>query len=222
MSAPSVPTSYRVVRLALLGCPVVGKEPHLLVMMLRCLVAVSTGGHRWLLVTSDGDEACLRKQRRLSRTKGTRRVRSEEEHGRYLHWWDDTFPDASRQLYTPYGMSIVQALLGWPLRMNDMHEIEKAIHFWGCIMRHGRMLAALQSLYEGSTVRINNTGRLDTSHFSKTGLKQGCPLSPTLFGLFINGLHRYLKARCPEEDVHVNGVDKVSILGYADDFCVAG
>ena len=135
VSAPSVPTSYRVVRLALLGCPVVGKEPHLLVMMLRCLVAVSTGSHRWLLVTSEGDQACLRRQRRLSRTKCTRRVRIEEELGRYLHWWDDTFPDASRQLCRPYGMSIVQALLGWLLRMNDTHEIEKAKIVCNCLAK---------------------------------------------------------------------------------------
>ena len=92
---------------------------------------------------------------------------------------------------------------------------------WQALQRlgvHGRMLAALQSLYEGSTVRLNITGKLGGPHLSRTGLKQGCPISPTLFGLFIDGLHRYLKARCPEEGIHVDGGDKVTVLGYADDF----
>ena len=92
---------------------------------------------------------------------------------------------------------------------------------WQALQRlgvHGRMLAALQFLYEGSTVRINITRNLGAPHFSKTGLKEGCPLSPKLFGLFIDGLYRYLKACCPKGGVNVNGGDKVSILGYADDF----
>ncbi len=75
--------------------------------------------------------------------------------------------------------------------------------------------AALQSLYKDSTVRINISGRLGPSQPSKTGLKQGWRLSPTLFGLFADGLHRYLKANCPELGVHVDGGDKLSILGYA-------
>lgn len=41
---------------------------------------------------------------------------------------------------------------------------------WQALQRlgvHGRMLAALQSLYEDSTVRINITGKLGASHFSR-------------------------------------------------------
>ncbi len=43
ISALRIPTAYPVVRLALLGCSIVSKEPHLLDMMLRCVVAVSAG-----------------------------------------------------------------------------------------------------------------------------------------------------------------------------------
>jgi len=49
---------------------------------------------------------------------------------------------------------------------------------------HGTMLTALHSLYRDSTVRMNISGRMGAAQSSKTGLKQGCPLNPTLFGLF--------------------------------------
>jgi len=66
------------------------------------------------------------------------------------------------------------------------------------------------------TVRINLSG--GGFHSSKTGLKLGCPLSPTLFGLFADDLHRHVIAHCPDVGNDVDGGDKVSILGYADAF----
>ena len=92
---------------------------------------------------------------------------------------------------------------------------------WQALQRlgvHGHMLAALQSLYTGSTVRVNISGRMGSPQHSRTGLKQGCPLSPTLFGLLADGLHRYIAAACPGVGVAVDGGHRVGILGYADDF----
>lgn len=83
---------------------------------------------------------------------------------------------------------------------------------------HGNMLAAIQSLYQDSTLAVNINGRYGKSVPSKTGLKQGCPLSPTLFGLFADGLHRFLKLRCPQEGPCLADGTKVADLGYADDF----
>ena len=78
----------------------------------------------------------------------------------------------------------------------------------------GRLLVAVKSLYNDvkCCVRLNG---FDTSWFDvKCGLKQGCPLSPTLFNLYINDLVSYLK------DLNI-GIDigdtKVCILLYADD-----
>ncbi len=53
---------------------------------------------------------------------------------------------------------------------------------------------------------------------SQTGLKQGCPLSPTLFGIFVDGLFHYLDTHCPEDGILLGGGIRVRILGYADDF----
>ena len=47
---------------------------------------------------------------------------------------------------------------------------------------------------------------------------QGCPLSPTLFGLFADGLHRFLLHCCPNEGPCLVDGTAVPDLGYADDF----
>ena len=82
----------------------------------------------------------------------------------------------------------------------------------------GRMLAALQSMYETASIRVHVKGRAGGRVPSHTGLRQGCPLSPTLFGLFADGLHRYLLAECPGEGHVLSDGRRVPDLAYADDF----
>jgi hypothetical protein len=60
---------------------------------------------------------------------------------------------------------------------------------WEAIRRlgiGGKMIGALQSLYADTSVRMKVQRRMGVSLPSQTGLKQGCPLSPTLFGLYMN------------------------------------
>ena len=83
---------------------------------------------------------------------------------------------------------------------------------------HGPMLAALQSMYDTATIRVNINGRAGGSVPSYTGLRQGCPLSPTLFGLFADGLHRFLLAECLDLGPALSDGRRVPDLGYADDF----
>lgn len=82
----------------------------------------------------------------------------------------------------------------------------------------GQMLGAVQSLYENSDVSMNIEGKTGQQLPSKTGVKQGCPLSPTLFGLLLDGLHRHLKVSCPDAGLEVHNGLRVAELGYADDF----
>ncbi|DBB02820.1 TPA: hypothetical protein ACH3X1_016715 [Trebouxia sp. C0004] len=51
------------------------------------------------------------------------------------------------------------------------------------------------------------------------GLRQGCPLSATLFGLFIDGLHHYLETMAPAAGVRIQHL-RLRELVYADDMCL--
>lgn len=91
---------------------------------------------------------------------------------------------------------------------------------WQVLQRlgvHGRMLGALQSLYANSTVAMRVGGRTGLRVPSETGVRQGCPLSPTLFGLFLDGLHQYIALHCPTEGPMLHGGRPVPDLAYADD-----
>ena len=51
------------------------------------------------------------------------------------------------------------------------------------------------------------------------GLRQGCPLSATLFGLFIGGLSHHLESMLPLAGIGLCGT-RLRELVYADDICL--
>ena len=94
---------------------------------------------------------------------------------------------------------------------------------WQALQRlglHGRMLAAVQSLYSTASVAVRVEGRQGPALPSRTGVKQGCPLSPTLFGLLADGLHRSLQLATAAHGVAISPGLTVTDLGYADDFAL--
>ena len=63
---------------------------------------------------------------------------------------------------------------------------------------HGRMLSAVQSMYAQVEICARVRGELSESFASNVGVKQGDPLSPLLFGLFIDAIDTWLVSQVDE------------------------
>ena len=59
------------------------------------------------------------------------------------------------------------------------------------------MLAAIQSLYSSGTLSMKVAGTAGRPRTQQMGVRQGCPLIPTLFGIFFDGLHDHLLSCAP-------------------------
>ena len=95
------------------------------------------------------------------------------------------------------------------------HKLWHRLHSLGI---NGQMLRAIQSIYMHTPMHIKINGRVHTQAINPIkGVKQGCPLSPTLFGVFIDQLHSWLRDRCG----HIGGVEIlqeiIMNIIYADD-----
>ncbi|MCO5582230.1 hypothetical protein L7F22_036122 [Adiantum nelumboides] len=77
------------------------------------------------------------------------------------------------------------------------------------------MTWGIYALYEHVSGRVRCPGGLSDTLVSTIGVKQGCPLSPTLFGLYIDEIVDFILHR-GGEGVDISGTT-VHILLYADD-----
>lgn len=57
---------------------------------------------------------------------------------------------------------------------------------------NGRMLHIIKSLYANDSAALRTAEGISEIFRCLLGVKQGCPLSPTLFGLYIDGLEQHL------------------------------
>ena len=60
-------------------------------------------------------------------------------------------------------------------------------------------------------------GTAGEPRIQQMGVRQGCPLSPTLFGLFFDGLHDHLHSCASASGIQLRSGKWVSSLVYADD-----
>ena len=94
---------------------------------------------------------------------------------------------------------------------------------WQVLQRlglHGSMLQAIQGLYGSAAVAVKINGRQGLPLVSVSGVRQGCPLSPTLFGLLADGMHRFLQSAAAADGLAVGPDMMITDLGYVDDFCL--
>ena len=71
--------------------------------------------------------------------------------------------------------------------------------------------------YASGTLSMKVGGAAGPSLVQQNGVRQGCPLSPTLFGIFFDGLHGHLDCSLPHAGLQLGSGRWVSALVYADD-----
>ena len=67
---------------------------------------------------------------------------------------------------------------------------------------HPKLVNMISDLYNGSRARVTAHGCTSDWFDLMTGVRQGCPLSPTLFNVFIDFIVRQVIAACAEQGVH--------------------
>lgn len=93
---------------------------------------------------------------------------------------------------------------------------------WRCLETlgmHGECLESLKSMYAKVTLQVRMDGDLGDAFTSGTGVKQGDPLSPLLFGLFIDRVEQFLHDKLPTVGVQLLH-RMVQVLLYADDLAI--
>ena len=80
-----------------------------------------------------------------------------------------------------------------------------------------RFITLLRSMYTDLTAAVKLPNGITQSFVSKTGVRQGCNLSPTLFNLFINDIVELFDEQCLPPTI---GNQKINCLMYADDILI--
>jgi hypothetical protein len=84
----------------------------------------------------------------------------------------------------------------------------------------GRFMQCLQSMYSQDSVRVMHpTEGLSAQFPCGIGVKQGCPLSPLLFRLYLDGLEKHLDALDGDSPPQLANI-AVKLLLYADDLAL--
>ena len=85
-----------------------------------------------------------------------------------------------------------------------------------CLNISGNILEIIKDIYSKTTCSVKINDKMTQFFNYSKGVRQGCPLSPTLFNLYINDLINEVEAINPSP-LHLHQEANVSCLLYADD-----
>ena len=91
---------------------------------------------------------------------------------------------------------------------------------WRCLRScglHGDILHSLMGMYDHAQMQIRLHGRLGEPFDTSCGVRQGDPLSPLLFGIFIDRFEQYLRTHKPGLGCMIAANVLLQLLFYADD-----
>ena len=80
-----------------------------------------------------------------------------------------------------------------------------------------KFVKVIQSLYKNTYVNVSINGHLSEQVYIKSGVKQGCPLSPLLFTLFLSDLGLFIETA--PHGILIRGV-RISGLLFIDDLVI--
>ena len=87
---------------------------------------------------------------------------------------------------------------------------------------HGPFLEIILDIYSKSSFKIRVGGKVSSrAVVTVSGVKQGCPMSPLILGLFIEQLHELLQLRCPDIGVLVIDETLLRDIFFCDDLALA-
>ena len=115
-----------------------------------------------------------------------------------------------------YGKALVVIFVDFAAAFDSVHRES----LWNCLVAAGiphKIVSLLKSIYSGALSCVKAEGELSPQFAVKTGVRQGCILSPSLFNIVIEWVTR--KAR-PDTGVQI-GIDFwLWYLAYADDLAI--
>jgi len=82
----------------------------------------------------------------------------------------------------------------------------------------GHLLTTIVHIYSNTVIKVKVNGVVSEEIVTtQNGVKQGCPLSPLLFGVFIDILHEHIRKTCPHMGVQLENLYRICDIFYADD-----
>ena len=142
------------------------------------------------------------------------------------------------EMATTHQLFIVQHLIDWAQGVTPLHfaflDLSKAYDRvsrlkLGKVLEQlgirGDFLDAIQAVIDTTVLTVKIEGNHGELFESTSGVPQGCPISPTLFGVMADGLPRYLAHHCPTVGIKLSdgtclSVIRIQALGFADDFAL--